>query len=143
MKKILFLCLLATAAYLPQGLAQKGKGEGRAKIEALKVAIFTQELELTTKEAEQFWPVYNNYEKEMRTIDKSIRNICKDLSEKSDDEIAANMERRFTLQEEKIKLERKYYETFKTIIPVQKIAKIPSVQHQFKKRLMQEMRKKS
>ena len=35
-------------------------------IEALKVAFITKELELTPDEAQKFWPVYNQYSKEVK-----------------------------------------------------------------------------
>lgn len=37
----------------------------REKVQALKIAFITQKLELTSDEAQRFWPVYNNYEAEL------------------------------------------------------------------------------
>ncbi len=37
-------------------------------IEALKVAFISKELELTPAEAEKFWPVYNQYSKELKAL---------------------------------------------------------------------------
>ena len=37
----------------------------REKIQALKIAFITQKLELTSDEAQRFWPVYNRYEDEL------------------------------------------------------------------------------
>lgn len=38
------------------------------KIQALKIAFITQKLDLTADEAQKFWPVYNQYEQEIRNI---------------------------------------------------------------------------
>jgi hypothetical protein len=38
------------------------------KIQALKIAFITQKLELTSDEAQKFWPVYNRYETELRQV---------------------------------------------------------------------------
>mgnify|MGYP005615414997 CR=1 FL=1 len=36
--------------------------EKREKVKALKVAYITEQLELTSDEAEKFWPIYNTFE---------------------------------------------------------------------------------
>lgn len=41
------------------------KADG-SRIETLKIAYITQKLNLTTDEAEKFWPVYNKYMEEIR-----------------------------------------------------------------------------
>ena len=45
------------------------------KIEALKVAFISKDLNLTPQEAEKFWPVYNQYSAELRVDFKSYPNI--------------------------------------------------------------------
>ena len=62
MKKIItficisFFCILSFKA--------QGKKGSREKIKALKVAYLTEQLNLTSSEAEKFWPIYNRFEKE-------------------------------------------------------------------------------
>jgi hypothetical protein len=43
--------------------AQNGEG-----IQALKIAYLTKQLNLTPEDAERFWPIYNQYTKEIRQI---------------------------------------------------------------------------
>jgi hypothetical protein len=38
------------------------------RIQALKIAYITKKLNLTTDEAQRFWPVYNQYVSEMRKV---------------------------------------------------------------------------
>jgi hypothetical protein len=42
---------------------QKGNG---SRIEALKIAYLTKKLNLSTEEAQKFWPIYNEYMGEIR-----------------------------------------------------------------------------
>lgn len=70
MKKYL-LVLLAFFGSLSFANAQNGRSE---KIQALKVAFITQKLNLTSPEAEKFWPVYNQYDNEIRTLRANNRN---------------------------------------------------------------------
>ena len=49
--------------------AQNESKEKRSeKIQALKIAFITQKLELTSDEAQNFWPVYNRYENDIRQV---------------------------------------------------------------------------
>lgn len=61
--------LLLIVAFLTGTLAvnaQDNHKERSEKIQALKIAFITQKLELSTEEAQKFWPVYNRYETELR-----------------------------------------------------------------------------
>jgi hypothetical protein len=138
--KNIFL-LLITLSISGQLFAQRPPKPTNEKIQALKVAIFTEELALTTKEAKSFWPLYNEYETKVKKIDKENRRISTDLETKSDKEIEAGMEKHFQLKEQKINLEREYYKKFKKVIPLQKVAKIAVAQRKFKRRLVGEMRR--
>ena len=44
-------------------------------IEALKVAFISKELDLTPDEAQKFWPLYNQYSKEMRVAVKDDQDV--------------------------------------------------------------------
>lgn len=45
---------------------QENSREGAGRLQAYKIAFITNKLELSPKEAQQFWPLYNKYEDEMR-----------------------------------------------------------------------------
>lgn len=47
---------------------EENKQQRGEKIQALKIAFITQKLELTTDEAQKFWPVYNRYETDLRQV---------------------------------------------------------------------------
>ncbi len=132
--KNIFVILMLVFFSAQMAEAQRASGE---KMKALKIAIFTEELDLTTKEAEQFWPLYNEYETKIREIHYKSRKQHKATIEgKSDKEIEKMIEERFKLQEQKVKLERSYYKKFKKVLPIKKVAKIPSAQRKFKLALM-------
>ena len=68
MKKIYLLLVLVSIAGFVKAqedspLASEKKQQG---IDALKVAFISKELELTPDEAQKFWPVYNQYAKELK-----------------------------------------------------------------------------
>lgn len=69
MKKILFITAMLLGMVATTFSQDEDGGDGKAgggKVEALKIAFLTQKLNLTTEEAQKFWPIYNNYIKEVR-----------------------------------------------------------------------------
>ena len=67
MKKYLLL-LIAVFGSFSFGMAQNANSQRTEKIKALKIAFITQKLQLTSAEAQKFWPVYNQYENEIRQV---------------------------------------------------------------------------
>lgn len=68
MKRI-FTILFVTAISI-SGFAQQNNNEqpNGSKLEALKIAFLTRKLDLSPDEAQRFWPIYNDYSKEIREI---------------------------------------------------------------------------
>jgi hypothetical protein len=70
MKKLLLIISL----FLTVGTALKAQdddGDDKkvgGKVEALKIAYLTQKLNLSTEEAQKFWPIYNKYAVEIRKV---------------------------------------------------------------------------
>lgn len=56
---------------------QDGERPNKAGIEMFKIKFITEQLALTTEEAEKFWPIYNEYKNNMRAV----------LKDKKDNEI--------------------------------------------------------
>lgn len=71
MKKYLLIILAILGSY---SFTMAQNGNGRERIQALKVAFITQKLHLTSSEAEKFWPVYNQYDNEIMQLRVNNRN---------------------------------------------------------------------
>lgn len=59
-----FLLLAFTVLLCFNGISQKGRVF--EKVKELKMAYMTRELNLTSEEAQKFWPVYYNYFNELK-----------------------------------------------------------------------------
>jgi Skp family chaperone for outer membrane proteins len=73
MKKYL-LFLIAIFGSFSFVMAQNANAQRSEKIKALKIAFITQKLQLTSAEAEKFWPVYNQYENEIHQLRSDNKN---------------------------------------------------------------------
>ena len=133
---ILIICLLASS------FAQAQKREkARERIKAMRVAFITEKLQLTPTESEQFWPVFNEFERERNKLRKEHKAARKG-DDLSDDEAEAQMMANFDTQEQMIALKRKYFKKLKTILPVKKLARLEKAEREFKEVVVKEMRRR-
>ena len=121
---------------------EKGKHDWREKMKAEKIAYFTEAMDLTTEEAESFWPVYNQIQKEIRhshgnvfekfkALDEAVRSgkgdIEKLLKEYRDAQTYAHQ------------LEDAAYGKFEKVLPVEKIAKLYIAEENFRRQQFQKL----
>ncbi|MCX6186302.1 MAG: hypothetical protein NTU43_04785, partial [Bacteroidetes bacterium] len=77
-KTMALLVLLVLTQYTLY--AQKGKMKD--KIETMKIGFITQKLNLTSEEAQKFWPVYNKFSDDLQKLRSTSKDkIMEDLSE--------------------------------------------------------------
>lgn len=85
---------------------RKTQREPGAKIEALKIAFFTRKLDLSTEEAQKFWPVYNKYSAEL----KKVRQDAK-----------ANNSPEIETEEKYLVIRKRYNVEFSKVLPAEKV----------------------
>lgn len=143
MKKIHYL-LLFLICFSAKFYAQDSKKE---QIKAAKVAFITNELNLTTTEAEKFWPIFNAFEEKQQNIRKNKIKGFRDrkesdldkLSEKEAATIIADMEK----NEEELHTNRKKFVTnLKGILPSVKILKLKKAEEEFSRKLLRQYKEK-
>lgn len=136
---ILFLCV-----GLFVGMAQHK--ESKEKIQKLKIAYFTENLDFTEKEAQQFWPVYNAYDdknhelrvKGFSKIKKEVKDM-EQLSEAEAKEILARLE---ALEDEMHENKKDLMRKLKVILPAKKIIRLKKAERDFNRKLMKQFRDK-
>jgi Skp family chaperone for outer membrane proteins len=67
-------------------------------IDALKMAYITKELNLSSEEAQKFWPIYNNYSSELKKARKELKQ----------DDLA--------FQERKVNIMKRYQDDFRRVL---------------------------
>ena len=91
MKKFYFILALIITTSFAEAQDEQASVKKQQDIEALKVAFISKELDLTPDEAQKFWPVYNQYSKEIKATridnpdvldrDEKILNLRKNYKE--------------------------------------------------------------
>lgn len=142
MKKIILLFVFINCFQI--SLAQQGQ-QHRERIKALKTAHITNELRLTSNEAEKFWPVYNASEERIHELKKEERKLKMTLGKGNDvsDTEAMEILDQFLAIEEKIHMEKKNLITkLKKVLPAKKIIKLKKAEDSFNRKLLEELRKR-
>ncbi len=141
MKKYLpniIVLLLITGISSVSGLAQQR--DVMAKIQAKKRAFFNEKLQLTPRESEQFWPVYNDYSNRKSLINRQRNSLMayyvqneKNLNDK---EMTETLEKLLAFQREETALMESYTSKFREFLPDSKVIKIYVTEMQFKRFLL-------
>jgi Spy/CpxP family protein refolding chaperone len=118
----------------------------KEKINSLKIAYITEKLELTSDEAQKFWPIYNEFEtkKDLLFAEKrQLRKVKKENVDEnlSDEEIEKSITSKFKIEQKELDLDKEYFSNFKEVLPLTKVNKLYHAQEQFKKELLQKIRK--
>ncbi len=126
--------------------AQRLSPEQKEKYEALKVAFLTEELSLSAKEAQSFWPVFNEMEGKLSEVRdnkrENIRNARKNFENLTDAELEASIKLELDLAEQEVAIKRDYLSKFQAVLPIKKVAKLYASEEKFKRRLLQKMKEK-
>ncbi len=113
----------------------------KEQIAAQKVALITSRMELTPDEAKVFWPVYNQYEKQLHQLREahreSIRSKGKDLDALSDTEVEALIDREMEIKEEELEVRIKMHVELKKLIGPRKVAMLYKAEKDFHRELLQ------
>lgn len=124
--------------------AQVQRGE---RIKAMKTAFITQELDLTAAEAEKFWPLYNKYENEIRTLKKQERaeikkTLKEDLDNLSDAQAKEILIKIKNFNNRQLELQnQKDEELLKHLSPT-KVLRLKKAEHDFQMQLLKKYRGK-
>ncbi|MBN4082824.1 hypothetical protein JYT50_00395 [bacterium AH-315-A23] len=146
MKKILLILFIIM---LTANVAIAQQHRNRQKITLLKTAFITDAINLTPKEAEKFWPIYNLYSDKIRAskmaleggLQREIRfaggveNLSDEQSQKIIDNVVL-LEQQIT--DHKIKL----IQELSTIISAKKIIGLKKAERNFNRRILQEYGKR-
>mgnify|MGYP000240392140 CR=1 FL=1 len=144
LSKILpILVLFTTFNFYAQSERMKEKIE---QIRTMKVAFLTTELNLTSSEAEKFWPVYNAFEdkqfelrhQKMGAFIKKIKDgSVNQMSEKEANTFLNQME---SNDEEIFTLRKKLTASLRNILPASKILKLKKSEEDFNRKLLHQYR---
>lgn len=138
MRKWIFsiaLVFIAPAVLQAQPRPERGDGE---RVKAMRTAFITNKLQLTPEEAQQFWPLYNQFEAEQKKIrDRYVPG--KDVMSMSDAEAEKFLNSHLEMEQELLNLRKDYFQRIKKVLPVRKVAMLPRLEREFREELLENL----
>lgn len=123
-------------------VSHSGMAQGD-RVEQLRVAFINRKLELSTEEAEKFWPVYNEYNDKIKAIRKNLRmnyrNREASLSEQEAEEL---YQLDLKSKQAEVDVHKLYSERIKAIIGVKKSVRLRVAEEQFKREMINTIKDK-
>jgi len=125
MKKFILILIVMIGSF--SGLrAQDGDNPKAEKIQALKIAFITQKLQLTTDEAQKFWPIYNQYDNEIKSLQLNNKN-------------GPALEN----EEKLLNIRKKYKASFEKVIGPEKLNKLFNAERDFRDILIRRLQNRN
>ena len=118
---------------------QNRKDRIEKKMESKKIAYITQGLDLSPDEAQQFWPIYNEYQSKLK--DSRSNNRVKipneDLSDADANEFLENLLER---EQNELNLKRDYFDRMKTVVSPKKVARLYILEKKFREEVLADIK---
>ncbi|MGC1390536.1 MAG: hypothetical protein WA816_05825 [Bacteroidales bacterium] len=140
MKKIVIFLLIMILLPAFRSAAQNPNLE---KLNNFKIGFFTRKLNLTSEEAEKFWPVYNDYQSQRNLIQmeklKLNRNFNQNQSSLSERQLEEMGDKYVDCLVQESNLAVTFHKKLKEVLPPVKVILYYQAENQYKIQLLNEL----
>ena len=134
--KTTLIALLCPFFMLSQNIFDKK----RDKIERKKIAFITKKLDLSSEEAQAFWPIYNSYSDKKEELNKKrikeFNKMEENRSSLTEKEIGYIIDNQFQIAQEALDLRVNYNKEFQKVISNSQISQLFQAELEFRKKLL-------
>jgi len=134
------LCVILLIALSPSATAQDSGDNLRAYLElaatdlrARTMEIISGSMNFTEEEGKLFWPTYKEFASELDAVSDQMTEIMKDYEKNvkalSDTKAKELAEKVFAANEQKARINRKYYEKFIKVLPPTRVLQFFQLSH--------------
>ena len=146
LRRVIFISLLIVSTFsYAQSDAVSQKKE---QLKSLKVAFITEQLALSTTEAQKFWPIYNTYDREQFAVrQQKIRALHKQMNSgqinsMTDQEAEAFLVKLQAAEDELHQLRKQLNINLRKVMSPLKIIKLSKAEDDFNRKLLRQYRNK-
>jgi len=116
------------------------------QVKAYRISFLTEELDLSTAEAEKFWPLFRRYDKANDSLHKAYyqnhRWLKDSLDYLTDVSAMEIIEQHYQKEQQLMKKKEEMARACAEVIGAKKTLKLLHLEHRFRQRLVEKMRKK-
>ena len=141
MKRIFYIAttmILMLASAISALAEERFQENWKEKMMSEKIAFLTMEMGITPEEAQVFWPVYNQVDKERDEAIRRVFRSSKALNDavsagKSEKELSKIIDEYMAALEAQGAVEQKAYKEYAKVLPVEKLAKLYVGEEKFRR----------
>lgn len=137
------LLLLVPRAVAQDDDDQRIPADRMQEIKAQRTAFITQRLDLTPEEAQKFWPVFNQFDKELEAVRNEMRDDRKGAKRDTDlteAEASAAIDKELASRQKELDVRKKYVPEFKKAIGAVKTLRLAKAERDFRRELIKRVR---
>ncbi len=129
-----FLLLMAGVA--------SAQTDGRQKIQTAKIAMITNRLNLSPEQAQQFWPVYNEYNARKQELNKHVRELNNTPGRQNftDSDVLSDLKEINATKQKLADLDNEYLNRFLKVISAGQVAELYKTEQDFNKILLNRLK---
>lgn len=131
---MLFIVAMCITKVHGQDAPASAQPTPREKLEAYRVAYITRQLDLSPAEAEKFWPLYNQYAKEIMQV-----NQQRAATNAGKVQTATPAKSDLEYDQQILDIRKRYYEQFKKVLPPAKVEHLYKAEHDFKVHVVKQL----
>jgi len=142
-KRIIGLMVVILLCFLPAlSVAQDKPADNmqilRDKIKADKKLVVASNMELTESEAKDFWPIYDQYQRDLQKINQRIANVLEgyaaDFRRKSltDEKAKKLIDEAVAIEQAEANLKSTYAPKLSKVLPVKKVARYLQIENKIR-----------
>ena len=134
---VLFVCLNFHAQTKPKSYHEK--------IRSARVSFISDQIALTSSQAEKFWPIYNNSKNEIYTLYKEVKDIQKNINFNTiTEKESKTLFKELQSKENIINIKKVDFTTqLSKVISYKQILKLNNAENKFKKNLLERIKKEN
>lgn len=140
---MIILMIISNSLLAQKGSSRSHYNEKREKIKVQKIAFITDRLNLTSEEAEKFWPVYYTHEDSVKQIQHSFFEMfeekTQDIEGLSEEESKELISAKMTQEQSILDQKMKFYKDLEKILPANKVLLLIKAEKDFKVSLMRNL----
>jgi hypothetical protein len=142
--RILFVLLTLPAHAQEDDIPGTQDARVRDKIQAVRVAYITDQLQLTPAEAERFWPIYREFADKRRDLRRQLTETPPAPQQgKTSEQVEKEMvDRHFNVKQQELNLERDYSARLLNVISAQKLRTLPDAERRFRQMILEQIQRR-
>lgn len=135
--RLRYLIIIVLLSFSVQATAQSD-GD---RVESVRVSFITDKVKLTPAQSAKFWPVYNQYTSELRSVRRNYQSsINKNKPNLTPEQARNEIDASLDYQQDIVDLKKKYKDRLLNIISPQQLMQLYSAEQEFKKTLVDMLR---